>query len=137
MRRSFLSNFIARISEGGWRGLTGPHALMLKERPDVCAPMAANLTGKPRLKVRQADVIAPAAGVDHDGMRALIVGAIDDEPGGAGLPHFSEGDLLFALHFPRWRLQLREAKQRKRAGAVAASNPRHRAILCRQASIRS
>jgi hypothetical protein len=48
------------------------------------------------------------------------IAAIDDEPG-AGLPHFSEGDLLFALHFDPWRLQLREAKQRKRAGAVAAS----------------
>jgi hypothetical protein len=78
--------------------LTGPHARVLERGPDVGTPMAANLTGKPRLKVRQADVIAPAAGVDHDGMRALIVGAIDDEPGGAGLPHFSEGYLLLAVH---------------------------------------
>jgi hypothetical protein len=59
---------------------------------------AANLTGKSRLQIGQAHVIAPAAGVDHDRMRALVVGAVDDEPGRAGLPHFSEGDLLRALY---------------------------------------
>ena len=90
-------------------------------------PMAANLTGKSRLQAGQAHVISPAAGVDHDGVRALVVGATDDEPGRTGLPHFSDGDLLLALHFDRWRLQLREAKQRQRAGALAALDAARRA----------
>jgi cytochrome c553 len=32
-------------------------------------------------------------------VRAFVVRAIDDEPGGAGLPHFSEGNLLLTLHW--------------------------------------
>jgi hypothetical protein len=63
-------------------GLTGPHARVLEQRPDV----AASLTCKPRLTVGQANVIAPAAGVDHDGMRALVVGPVDDEPVGPDSP---------------------------------------------------
>ena len=47
---------------------------MLEQRPDICAPMAANLTGKSRLQIGQAHVIDPAVG-DHDGMRALVIGA--------------------------------------------------------------
>jgi hypothetical protein len=44
-------NFIARISEGRWRGLTGIG--MLEQRPDVCTPMAANPAGKYRLQIGQ------------------------------------------------------------------------------------
>jgi hypothetical protein len=44
---------------------------MLEQRPDICAPMAANLTGKSRLQIGQAHVIAPAADLDHDRVRAL------------------------------------------------------------------
>jgi hypothetical protein len=85
-----------RGNSGG--GLTGSHARVLEQRPDVGIPMAANLTRKPRLKVGQANVIAPAAGVDHDGMRALVIGAIDDEPGRARLAHLCQGDLLLTFH---------------------------------------
>jgi len=42
--------------------------------------------------------VAPAARVDHDGVRSLIVSAIDDDPGRAGLPHFHDGEFLLALH---------------------------------------
>jgi hypothetical protein len=37
-----------------------------EQGPNVCAPMAASLTGKSRLQIEQPDVIAPAAGVDDD-----------------------------------------------------------------------
>ena len=71
-------------------GLTGSHSRVLEQRPDVGTPIAADLARKPRLKVGQTNVIAPAAGVDHDGMPALVIGAIDDEQRRAGLPHFPD-----------------------------------------------
>jgi hypothetical protein len=40
-------------------------------------------------RVGEANVITPALGVDDDRVRALVVAAIDEEPGRAGLPHFS------------------------------------------------
>ena len=58
--------------------------------------MAASLTGELGLKVRQPHVISPAAGIDHNGMSALVVAAIDQEPGRAGFAHFAEGHLLLA-----------------------------------------
>src|SRR4051812_21709634 len=58
-------------------------------RPDGRRP-----GGKSRLQIGQAD-IAPSAGVDHDGMRALVIGTVNNEPGRAGLAHFPEGDFLF------------------------------------------
>jgi hypothetical protein len=96
------------------------HARMLEQRPDVGTPMAANLTCKSRLQIRQADVIAPA-GVDHDWVPALIIGAIDDEPGRAGLPHFSEGNLSLALHESMVAPAPGVETTAQRAGAVAAS----------------
>jgi hypothetical protein len=39
--RSFLSNFIARISEGRRRGLTDTHPSMLKQQTDIGTTMAA------------------------------------------------------------------------------------------------
>ena len=45
-----------------------------------------------------ANVVAPAAGVDHNGIRALVVATVDEEPGRGGPPHFSESDLVSALH---------------------------------------
>jgi hypothetical protein len=63
---------------------------VLEERPDIGAAVAADLTGEPRLQVRQSSVVTPTASVDHDGMRTTIIAAIDDEPGRARLPHFTE-----------------------------------------------
>jgi hypothetical protein len=96
-----------------------------------CRPaMAADLASKPRLQVGQTHPIARAGGVDHDGVRAFVVGAIDDEPGRAGLPHFGDGNLSRALHFDRWWL-----RPRSRGGTNV--EPETPLILCRQASIRS
>jgi hypothetical protein len=63
-------------------GLTGPHTHVLEQRPNVCTAMAANLTGISRLQVGQTHLIAPAACVDHDGVRAVVVGAIDESRAG-------------------------------------------------------
>jgi hypothetical protein len=41
--------------------------------------VAADLTGKLRLQVRQANAIAPAIGIDDDRMCALVVAAIDQQ----------------------------------------------------------
>jgi len=46
-------------------------------------------------------MIGPAASVGRDRLRAVIIAVIGDEPGRAGLPHFSNGDLLSARHEPR------------------------------------
>jgi hypothetical protein len=52
------------------------HARRFKYRPDSGAAVAADLTSKPRLQVGQANVIAPAAGVDNDRMRTFVIAAI-------------------------------------------------------------
>jgi hypothetical protein len=67
-RRSFLSTLSHGAAFGSSMAVVinpSPCGL-LEQRPDVCAPMAANLTGKSRLQIGQADVIAPAAGVHYD-----------------------------------------------------------------------
>jgi hypothetical protein len=80
---------------------------MLKERPDIGATTTADLAGKLRLEIRQANVIAPAIGIHDDRMRALVIGAIDEQPARAGLPHFPEGDFLVALHGSQYGAQIR------------------------------
>jgi hypothetical protein len=73
-------------------GLTGPHARVLKERPGIRAAMTTCLADEPWLQIGEPDVVTSLASVDHDGMRALVIGAIADEPGRAGLAHLSQRD---------------------------------------------
>jgi len=54
----------------------GAHACGLKQRPDVGAAMPADLTGELRFEIRQPDLIGPAVGIDHNGMRAFVVAAV-------------------------------------------------------------
>jgi hypothetical protein len=75
-----------------------PHGRVLEERPDIGAAVAADLTGEPRLQVRQSSVVTPTASVDHDRMRALVIAAVDDESARAGLAHFTERYFLLARH---------------------------------------
>jgi hypothetical protein len=49
---------------------------VFEERTDIGTPVAANLTGEFRLQIGNPDVIAPTAGIDHNGMRAFVVAAI-------------------------------------------------------------
>jgi hypothetical protein len=65
-------------------------ACRLEQRPEIGPAVAASPAGKLGLEIRQLDIIGPAMSLDHDGMRALVIAAINDEPGRAGLPHFSE-----------------------------------------------
>ena len=71
---------------------------MVKQRPDIGAAVSASPAGKLGLEIGQPDIIVPTASLDHDRMRIVIIAAIDDEPGRAGLPHFSDRDFLFAWH---------------------------------------
>src|SRR5258708_19570129 len=48
--------------------------------PDISAPLAAGLTGEQRLDVGQPDTIAPAIGADLDGMGALVVTPVTQNP---------------------------------------------------------
>ncbi len=64
--------------------------------------VAAGLAGKAWLQVGQPDAITPAIGIDHDGVRAPVVAAVDEQPARAGRPHFPESDFLFA-HGPSKR----------------------------------
>jgi hypothetical protein len=52
----------------------------------------------PRFEIRQPDLIGPAVGIDHNGMRAFVVAAVDDEPDRAGFAHFAQCDFLLACH---------------------------------------
>jgi len=71
---------------------------MLKQRPDIGAAVAASLADKQRLEIREPNVIGPTVSVDHDRMRTVIIAAVDDEPGRAGLAHFADRDFLLAWH---------------------------------------
>ena len=113
--------------------LTGSHARVLEYWPDVGPPIAANLTCKSRLQVGQPNVITPSDGVDHDRMRALVVGTVDDEPGRDGFSHFFAG-FLSALHAPnsaknRPQLELASDSQWHRAWCVSSGSLVRRAAL--------
>ena len=57
------------------------------------------LAGKAKLNIGQLDIIGPGIAADRDRMRALIVGAIDEQLAHAHLAHLSEGDLLRAVGY--------------------------------------
>jgi hypothetical protein len=63
-------------------GSTRPLIRALKQRPDIGAVATAGLANEFRLQIGQANVVAPLGGVDHDGMRAFEVAAVDDQPRG-------------------------------------------------------
>ena len=52
---------------------------MLSDGHDVRAAPAASLAGKSRLKIRKPDVIRPSIAADRGPMRAMIIGAVDQE----------------------------------------------------------
>jgi hypothetical protein len=53
----------------------------LKQRSDIGAAVTAYLAGEFRLKIGNPHVIARAAGIDHNGVRAFVVAAIDEKSG--------------------------------------------------------
>src|SRR3954454_1172444 len=75
-------------------------ASVLEERPHVGAAVTALPAGELGLQIESPNVVTPSPGVDHDRMRALLIGTVVDDPGRARLPHFSQGDFLNALHAP-------------------------------------
>jgi hypothetical protein len=70
----------------------------VKVRTYIRAAPAAGLTSKPRFQIRQADVIRPSVAADRRPMRAVIIGAINQESANARGAHFGEGDFLRAFH---------------------------------------
>jgi len=58
--------------------------LPMEVRPHVGALRAASLASKSRLQIGQANVIRPSMAADRCPMRAMIVGAIDQEAANAG-----------------------------------------------------
>ena len=66
-------------------GIPGRRPVYRKQRPDIGATVAASLTGELRFEIGQPDMIGPAIGVDHDRMRAFVIGAIDEKPGGGAV----------------------------------------------------
>jgi hypothetical protein len=62
-------------------------------RSDLSAPLAACLADKPRLYVRQPDIVVPLIGRHRDRVAAAVVSAIDQDIGrtSAGA-HLAEGD---------------------------------------------
>ena len=65
-------------------------------RAHIRAPLAASPAGKPRLQIRQPNVIGPLVAADRRPVRAMIIGAIDQEATNARGVHFGEGDFLAA-----------------------------------------
>ena len=74
-----------------------------------CGQLKSGLTSAPRLplawqtnralNVRQADVVGLWVAADRDRMRALIVGAIDEQLAHAHLAHLAERDLLRTVRY--------------------------------------
>ena len=67
-----------------------------KQRPDIGAAVTADRAGEEILQIRGPEVTGPKVRIHCDRMRAAIIAAIDDEPG--GLPHFSDGDFALPWH---------------------------------------
>ena len=82
------------------RGIPGRRPVDRKHRPDIGATVAASLTGELRFEIGQADMVGPTIGVDRKRMRAFVIGAVDEKPGGARRSHFSESDFLFTHASP-------------------------------------
>jgi hypothetical protein len=64
------------------------HPFPIKQRPDIRAPVAANLTDEQRLKIRQPDVVQPP--VHRDRMGAFVIAAIDKQVAETCRAHFAE-----------------------------------------------
>ena len=58
-------------------GLSRAHASPLKEWPDIGTVATAGPANEFQLEM---NLVTPLGGVDHDGMRAFEVAAVDDEP---------------------------------------------------------
>ena len=58
--------------------------------PDIGAAVTADRADEEILQIRGPEVTGPKVRIHCDRMRTAIIAAIDDEPGGAGLPHFSD-----------------------------------------------
>ena len=70
-------------------------------RPDIGAALAAGRADKARLDVGEPDIIGPAVTAHGDKVAAFEVGAIDQQPAQAHVPHLGEGDLGWAVgHTP-------------------------------------
>jgi len=71
---------------------------------DVRAFLAACPAGKPRLDVRQPNIVFPWVAADRHRIAASVIRAIDDEIANAGCAHFGECDLRTgSLGHPRDR----------------------------------
>jgi hypothetical protein len=72
----------------------------MEVRADIRTLSAAGLASEPGLQIGQPYIVGPLVGADLDRVAAPIVGAIDQQPANAGLPHFAEGNLLSAHGLP-------------------------------------
>jgi hypothetical protein len=61
-------------------------------RPRIRATPAASLAGKPRLDVRQPNIIRPSVAADRSPMAAMIVGTVDEQTAHPGGAHLGERD---------------------------------------------
>jgi hypothetical protein len=76
-------------------------------RSDVGSARAAGGAGEPAFEIGQPHIVGPLVGADPDPVRALVVGAIDQQAANAGSAHLGEGDFLRALtHLVQWLLNL-------------------------------
>ena len=66
--------------------------------PDIGAAVTADRADEEILQIRGPEVTGPKVRIHCDRMRTAIIAAIDDEPGGAGLPHFSDRDFPLPWH---------------------------------------
>jgi hypothetical protein len=73
-------------------------------QPLILAPVRAYIastqtaaTANETAGVGKANVIGPAIPANLNGMRAVMIGAIDQQAAHAGFAHFTEGDLLGPL----------------------------------------
>ena len=67
-------------------------------RPDIGTALATGSTYEPALKIGQPYIVRPLISADPDPVRALVVGAIDQQTANAGGAHLAEGDFLRAAH---------------------------------------
>jgi hypothetical protein len=95
---------ITKMQKGRPSNHKGGSSSRVEEKREELEPMASVGSMTPPILCRQSSFVpkhfyrTETPTPDQPCCLTVVIGAINDEPGRTGLPHFSEGDLLLALH---------------------------------------
>jgi len=83
-----------------WGATSGTAFSRLPVGPHIRTLPAASLAGESLLQIGQPNVIRPSIAANRRPVRAVTIGAVQQETAPAGGAHFGKGDFLGAFHTP-------------------------------------